>query len=303
MDGKLRGYYIKRQKFVDGSLKEVLPKKSGNVQDLYDSMSYSVMAGGKRLRPILLISGAEICGLAMEKVKHAACAMELIHTYSLIHDDLPAMDNDDFRRGRPTNHKKYGEALAILAGDALLTYAFELFAKNATILELKHNKFYDLISLLARSAGFGGMVGGQAADMSSTGRGAASTRESQIRDLDYIHNNKTAALISSSVVSGAILAGASPKKVALLERFGRKIGVSFQIMDDILDETKTAEELGKSNSDKKNEKLTFPMLYGREDSLKKALKLVKDAKKSLSAFGSRAAGLGLLADYIISRSK
>ncbi|MFH1282734.1 MAG: polyprenyl synthetase family protein [bacterium] len=303
MDIQLKQYYQKKRIFVNKSLIKVLPDKLGYSQVLAESMKYSVLADGKRLRALLLIAVSEMFGLPMRKVKYAACALELIHTYSLIHDDLPCMDNDDFRRGKLTNHKRFGEAVALLAGDALLAYAFELLAKNADMLGLNSNDFSTLIATIARSIGYDGMVGGQVVDMLLSMKHEAVSRGEINKKLNFMHINKTAALISASITAGGVLAKAPKKNIKYLMEFGLKIGLAFQVVDDILDETKTAKELGKSNSDSKNKKITFPGIYGLEKSFKRAENLIHSAKNDLKVFGKRALYLNLLADYVLERSK
>jgi geranylgeranyl diphosphate synthase type II len=222
-------------------------------------MRYSVFAGGKRLRPVLVIAGAEAVGGTAERVMPTACALEMIHTYSLVHDDLPAMDNDDFRRGVPTNHKVFGEAIAILAGDALLTLAFRLVADNARTADL--GAIQAVVADVAEAAGHAGMVAGQVADLEAEGRqvGAAT--------LDYIHVHKTGALIRTSLRVGAMLCGATAEQVRALSVAGANLGLAFQIVDDILDVVASSEELGKTaGKDQIQQKATFPAIHGIEAS-------------------------------------
>ncbi len=234
------------------------------------AMSYSLLAGGKRLRPILAMAAAECCGLPGRRVLKTACALEMIHTYSLIHDDLPAMDDDDLRRGKPTSHKMFGEALAILAGDGLLTWAFEVAALNARELGLGGGACADLIGVIASGAGARGMVGGQAADIEAEGwkdSDLGNGRRGRVRRLlDYIHTHKTAALITASLEAGAVLAQASGGRRRSLREYGRCVGLAFQIADDILDRVGDKRKLGKRGSDADNGKLTYPRLYGIEAS-------------------------------------
>jgi geranylgeranyl diphosphate synthase type II len=236
-----------------------------------------------------------------------ACAVEMIHTYSLIHDDLPAMDDDDLRRGKPTNHKVFGEAVAILAGDALLTLAFEAAADNAAALRLKGPAAAELIRVIAAGAGSRGMVGGQAADLEAeklkgsdlnNGRRADARRR-----LEYIHTHKTAALITASLEAGAVLAQAPRRRREALRAYGRDVGLAFQIADDVLDRVGDKAKMGKRGSDLENDKLTYPRLYGVDDSRRQALALVEDAHRALSPFGRRAAVLHDLADYVVSRDR
>jgi geranylgeranyl diphosphate synthase type II len=228
----LAAYMADRAQAVDGALDRFLPRESLPPESLHKAMRYSVFAGGKRLRPVLVAAGAEAVGGTLEAVMPAACAVEMIHTYSLIHDDLPAMDNDDFRRGVPTSHKVFGEAIAILAGDALLTLAFRLLA-NCSPARGEAGRLRDVLVEVADAAGSAGMVGGQVADIECEGKVAGAAI------VDYIHTHKTAALIRASIRSGAILAGASPTELKALGIAGDGLGLAFQIMDDILDITAT----------------------------------------------------------------
>ena len=276
-------------------------------ETLRRSMLYSLMAGGKRLRPALVIEAAACCGLPARKVLGAACALEMIHTYSLIHDDLPAMDDDDLRRGKPTNHKVFGEAAAILAGDALLTLAFEAAAVNAAALRLPGKAAAELVQVIAAGSGWRGMVGGQMADLESEGpslRRLNNGRRSWARRrLEYVHIHKTAALITASLEAGAVLARASAPRRAALREYGRCVGLAFQIADDVLDRVGDKAKLGKSGSDLANDKLTYPRLYGIEASKAKALALVESAHRALRPFGARAGVLHDLADYVVSRDR
>jgi geranylgeranyl diphosphate synthase type II len=258
-------------------------------------MRYSVFAGGKRLRPVLVAAGAEAVGGTLEAVMPAACAVEMIHTYSLIHDDLPAMDNDDFRRGVPTSHKVFGEAIAILAGDALLTLAFRLLA-NSSPAGGEAGRLRDMLIEVADAAGSAGMVGGQVADIECEGKVAGAAI------VDYIHTHKTAALIRASIRSGAILAGASAAELKALGVVGDSLGLAFQIMDDILDITATSEELGKTaGKDQAQQKATYPAVHGIEASRRRAQALVADAHAALAPFGERALPLRALGTFIIER--
>lgn len=303
MTPKLKNYLEKWSAEVDKALGHYLPKKSSALnKTIHEAMRYSIFAGGKRLRPVLVAAGAEICGVSGKKVLPTACALEMIHTYSLIHDDLPAMDDDDLRRGRPTNHKVYGEGIAILAGDSLLTYAFDLIAKNAKILR-SNGSLADAIHTVAQGAGHDGMVGGQVVDLEMDGGKwlkKPSARQKQI--LDYIHHSKTAALIEASLLAGAHLANATSKQAANLRTYSRKIGLAFQIADDILDIEGDKKLLGKKGSDRENKKLTYPALYGIEKSKERARQLIREAKAALNGFGKKADVLKDLADYIIERT-
>ncbi len=276
----LTAYMAERARAVDEALGRFLPPESAPPETLHKAMRYSVFAGGKRLRPVLVIAGAEAVGGRMDDVMPTACAVEMIHTYSLIHDDLPAMDNDDFRRGSPTNHKVFGEALAILAGDALLTLAFRLLADNVPPAS-SGARLHGILVEIADAAGSPGMVGGQVADIESEGKRA----DGQV--VDYIHTHKTAALIRASIRSGAILAGAT---------------LAFQIMDDILDVTATSEELGKTaGKDQAQQKATYPAVHGIEASRRRAQALVVEAHAALEPFGPRALPLRALGTFFIER--
>ncbi len=275
---------------------------------LHEAMRYSLFAGGKRIRPILALASYEACGGNPEYIVPQASALELIHTYSLIHDDLPAMDNDEFRRGKPTNHKVFGEAMAILAGDALITEAFSMLANSNPLsrgrdrvggssdMKIKPSSLMRVIRDIALSAGACGMVGGQAQDILSESLGPD-------RDtLHFIHIHKTAALITASVRMGPILAGIGGDILKALTRYGENVGLTFQIIDDILDIEGNTEELGKSaGSDKKKKKMTYPSLYGIEGSRLRAQELILEAIDALRIFSSEADPLREIASYLIKR--
>ena len=276
-------------KAVEESIPVLYPEK------IYEAMRSSLLAGGKRLRPILCLATCEMTGGTIEMAIPTACALEMIHTMSLIHDDLPAMDNDDYRRGKLTNHKIYGEDVAILAGDALLTYAFEYVASQTQ--NVPANQVLRVITLLGRAVGAGGLVGGQIVDLESEGKSDVS-----IDTLNFIHNHKTAALLEASVVSGAILADASSVDLQHLSRYSQNIGLAFQIIDDILDITATQEELGKTaGKDVEAQKVTYPSLWGLEESRVKAQNLIEEACKELESYGEKANPLIGLAQYITAR--
>ena len=295
MSFDLAAYMADRAQAVDGALDRFLPRESLPPESLHKAMRYSVFAGGKRLRPVLVAAGAEAVGGTLEAVMPAACAVEMIHTYSLIHDDLPAMDNDDFRRGVPTSHKVFGEAIAILAGDALLTLAFRLLA-NSSPAGGEAGRLRDMLIEVADAAGSAGMVGGQVADIECEGKVAGAAI------VDYIHTHKTAALIRASIRSGAILAGASAAELKALGVVGDSLGLAFQIMDDILDITATSEELGKTaGKDQAQQKATYPAVHGIEASRRRAQALVADAHAALAPFGERALPLRALGTFIIER--
>ncbi len=289
----LKSYLRERQVLVeaalDRSIAVVYP------ETIYESMRYSLMAGGKRLRPILCLAACELAGGAIEAAMPTACALEMIHTMSLIHDDLPSMDNDDFRRGKPTNHKVYGEPVAILAGDGLLAYAFEFVATQTQ--QVPADRIVRAIALLGKAVGAAGLVGGQVVDLASEGNPNIA-----LDTLHFIHRHKTAALLEACVTTGATIAGADESTVGKLAQYAQDIGLAFQIVDDILDVTATTEELGKTaGKDSAVEKATFPKLYGLERSREMATELIDRAKASLAEFGPAAAPLQALADYIVSR--
>jgi len=265
-------------------------------------MNYSLRAGGKRLRPILLVAAAELCGFSASRVRQAACAIECIHTYSLIHDDLPAMDNDDLRRGKPTSHKRFGEGMAILAGDGLLTHAFALLAENAKIVNIRNSSFCQVVTNVAEAAGLRGMVAGQAADINWSGSRKTGSRQQRGTAVSFIHAHKTAALIRVSLTTGGLLAGARPAMMRRLSAFGERIGLAFQIVDDVLELTRTREQLGKSCSDTAHNKLTYPAVYGLGKSRVVADDLVAEAQGLLAPCGRGQWFLRALAGYITARS-
>jgi len=291
----LQVYLTERRGLVDAALERHLPSEAAPPLTIHRAMRYSVMAGGKRLRPILVIAGAEAVGGAATMVMPTACALEIIHTYSLIHDDLPAMDDDDYRRGRLTNHKVFGDAIAILAGDALLTLAFRLIAENADLVS-DPRVIRDVVAEIADAAGTVGMVGGQVVDIESEGKAISA------ETLEYIHRHKTAALIRASLRVGARLAGGDAKAVAAITEAGSDLGLAFQIVDDILDVEGSLEELGKTaGSDERKQKATYPGIHGREASRRQAKMLIDRAKERLGVFGQRSAPLLALADYVVER--
>jgi geranylgeranyl diphosphate synthase type II len=288
---------------VDKVLDRLLARKPEQPKPIRDAMRYSIFAGGKRLRPALVAAAAECCGRRPARVLETAAALEMIHTYSLIHDDLPAMDDDDLRRGQPTNHKVFGEALAILAGDGLLTYAFQVAAANARKCRLSAAGAAELIGAIARGAGASGMVGGQVADIEAEQWKGRKSRTAAGRLLKYIHLHKTGSLIVASLEAGAILAGARPAQLRALRTYGRCIGLAFQIADDILDVVGDKKKLGKRGSDAKNGKLTYVTLYGLDRARAEAAALAAQAHRSLRPFGRPAQVLHDLADYIIARDR
>jgi geranylgeranyl diphosphate synthase type II len=290
---ELSAYLADRQKKIDRALDRFLPKESARPATIHKAMRYSVFAGGKRLRPILCLAAAESCGGDIKAAMPLACAVECIHTYSLIHDDLPSMDNDDFRRGRPTSHKAFGEGIAVLAGDALLTIAFEITAHAAST---RRYALSEMLAELARGAGSRKLIAGQVADVEAEGK--AITRA----ELRYIHENKTAALLTTCVRLGAMTANATAAQLKALTDFGASLGLAFQVIDDILDVTQTSEKLGKSaGKDVAAQKATYPAIIGLEKSRREAHRLTSRAHAALEPFRERGEVLGALADYLLSR--
>lgn len=293
----IKTYLTAQCRVVDKALERFLPKEDDLPFSLHKAMRYSVFAGGKRVRPILLLAACAAVGGDLQQALPAACAMEMIHTYSLIHDDLPAMDDDDFRRGNPTNHKVFGEATAILAGDALLTEAFILLSNQSAVAGVSPEALIKVIQEIAVCAGSRGMVGGQVVDMESEGN-----RDIDFPTVQYIHTHKTGALIKASVRSGALLGGASPEQVDAITRYGAAIGLAFQIADDILDIEGTTEEIGKdAGSDEARGKATYPAVIGLSESKRLAAELTTQAMQALSLFGEAADPLREIATYIIQR--
>ncbi len=290
----LKPYLHDRQQRVEAALDAAL--QGDYPATLYEAMRYSLLAGGKRLRPILCLATCELLDGQEPQAMPTACALEMIHTMSLIHDDLPAMDNDDYRRGKLTNHKVYGEDVAILAGDALLTYAFEYIATQTR--GVAADLVLRVIADLAKAVGAEGLVGGQIVDLASEGN-----PDVTLETLNYIHTHKTGALLRVSVTSGAILAGANDAQVSILASYADRIGLAFQIVDDILDITATSEELGKSaGKDLQAQKATYPSFWGIEESRKQARQLVNTAQADvLACFGEKAHPLVALADFIVDR--
>ncbi len=294
----LRSYLAEKRELVDRALKSCLPPAKGPAADLIQAMTYSLFADGKRLRPILCIAGAEAVGGDGNEVLPAACALEMIHTYSLIHDDLPVMDNDDLRRGKPTNHKVFGEALALLAGDGLLTEAFGVLAGMRLPHETPPGALLRVIRWVSRAAGCQGMVGGQVVDVQSE------KRHPDAELVEYIHTHKTADLLTVSVVSGAVLSNADETMVRALSGYGRRIGLAFQISDDILNIEGDRDTLGKDvGSDEERGKMTWPAAYGFEESKKIREDLVAEAIESLLPMDHRADPLRAIARYIIERRR
>jgi geranylgeranyl diphosphate synthase type II len=278
---------------IEAGLEKLLPPDSTPPASIHTAMRYSVFAGGKRIRPILCYESAKLFTADAFGAIPVGCALELIHTYSLIHDDLPALDNDDLRRGKPTNHKVFGEAIAILAGDALLTLAFQTLANSA----IEPARRVRVISEIASAAGtVNGMVGGQVADIEAEKKAADAAM------LEYIHRSKTAALICGSIVAGAIAGGAGDEDVARLRRFGEQIGWAFQVVDDILDVSESSVSLGKTaGKDQAQQKATYPALYGLEKSRAIATELETKALRELDFYGERGTRLRQVAQFLVAR--
>ena len=290
----LKSYLVTRQKLIDRALDRYMPKANTKPSTLHRAMRYSLFAGGKRLRPILCLAAAETCHGKINDALPLACAVECIHTYSLVHDDLPIMDNDDFRRGRPTCHKVFGEGIAVLAGDALLTIAFEIVSYAKT------SRRYDMSALLREisvAAGSQKLIAGQVADLEAEGKSV------QRRQLQFIHENKTSAILTSSVRLGAMSANADGRKLSAITQFGQRLGLAFQVIDDILDVTQTSEILGKSaGKDVAAKKATYPAVIGLEKSRVEAKRLTRGAHNALSIFRGRdAEPLLALANYLLER--
>lgn len=284
----------KKAEYIDAALKKYLTVKDNPQSIIYEAMNYSVFAGGKRLRPVLMTETCRMCGGAIDEALPFACAMEMIHTYSLIHDDLPAMDNDDLRRGMPTSHIKFGEANAILAGDALLNKAFE------TVLSYdgkNPERALRAVKMLAESSGTEGMIGGQIVDIASENKTVTA------EELKYIHLLKTGAIIRSACTIGAVMAGAGEKEIAAADEYAKNLGTAFQICDDVLDVTSTSDELGKPiGSDAENKKNTYVTLFGLEKSKEFIHQYTDKAIAALDIFGERADFLIRLAKYMENRA-
>ena len=286
----------KRVEIIEEILKKYLPEQEGHQKVIMEAMEYSVMAGGKRLRPMLMQETYKLFGGEGELVEPFMAAMEMIHTYSLVHDDLPAMDDDDYRRGRKTTHVVYGEAMGILAGDALLNYAFETAAKTFTMFPEKSLEIGKAMQVLAGKAGIYGMIGGQVVDVESAGCNLSKEK------LDFIYELKTSALIESSMMIGAILAGAKEEDIKAVEKIAKNVGIAFQIQDDILDVTSTVEELGKPiHSDEKNEKTTYVTLVGLEKAKEYVENISMEANELLAGFDAKDSFLEELLKALIHR--
>lgn len=281
--------------YIEDLLKQYMPKEEGYQKTIFEAMNYSLSSGGKRLRPILTLESAKIIGGDVKEVIPFCVAIEMIHTYSLIHDDLPAMDNDDFRRGKPTNHKVFVDGMATLAGDALLNYAFEIMLKESLGKENSDVRLKAIYEI-ARGAGIYGMIGGQVVDIESENKSIEKEK------LDFIHMNKTAAMIIGCMRAGAIMGNACEDDLQNITKYAKNIGLAFQIVDDILDIVGDEKALGKPvGSDIENHKSTYPSLIGLDESKKVATDLIKEAKDSIRKISGESRFLEDLADYIISR--
>jgi geranylgeranyl diphosphate synthase, type II len=285
-------YLSRRKQLVEAAMEKIFPVSPGLQQRVIEAAHYSLFAGGKRLRPILCLASAEVVGGDIEPVLPAACALEMIHTYSLIHDDLPAMDNDDFRRGVPTNHKVFGEAIAILAGDALLTEAFEYFALS----DVSPDKITEVIRVAVKAAGYRGMIGGQVIDLE------CENRKVDLATVEYMHIHKTGALLSASLEIGAILGGGDQVQTSALKNYGHHVGLAFQITDDLLDVEGDPALMGKTpGSDAARNKMTYPALLGIAQSRDAARAHVESSLDALAGFDVRAEPLRAIARYLLVR--
>lgn len=285
-----------KKTYVESKLQSYIPDMNAYQKTLFEAMKYSLDAGGKRLRPILLMESAALFNSDIEDTIPYACAMEMIHTYSLIHDDLPAMDDDDLRRGKPTNHKVFGEGIAVLAGDGLLNYSFEIMLNHALKNEKNSYKYVKAMNEIAKAAGVKGMIAGQVVDLESE------NKKIDKDTLDFIHMNKTSAMIIGSMRAGAIIGGANDSELENITNYAKNIGLAFQVVDDILDIVGDEKKLGKDiGSDLENNKSTYPSLFGIDKSRDIAKNLINDAKKYISEFDEKNEFLNCLADYIIDR--
>jgi geranylgeranyl diphosphate synthase, type II len=292
----LKLYLAERKQLVEVALENCFPVPTGLEKSVLEAARYSLFAGGKRLRPILCLAAAEVVGGTCRAVMPAACALEMIHTYSLIHDDLPAMDNDDFRRGKPTNHKVFGEAVAVLAGDALLTEAFDFVSKMDSSGGIPAQKILLVVATMVRASGYRGMIGGQVIDLECENRAV------DLATVEYMHIHKTGALLSASLEVGALLGGGSDAQISALKRFGHHLGLAFQITDDLLDVEGDAQEMGKKpGSDAAKNKKTYPALLGMTGSREAAHEHVDAALQALAAFDDRAEPLRAIARYLLVR--
>jgi len=289
----LTAYLKTRQKQIDRALDRFLPKENAPPPTIHKAMRYSLFAGGKRLRPILCLAAAEGCKGKVAEALPLACAMECIHTYSLVHDDLPSMDNDDFRRGRATCHKVFGDGIAVLAGDALLTVAFEIATRAKPT---RRYSMSEILREISTAAGSQKLIAGQVADLEAEGKKVSPS------ELSYIHENKTAAMITTSVRLGAMSANADANRLRAMTKFGHALGLAFQVIDDILDVTQTSEKLGKSaGKDVAAQKATYPAVIGLEASRAEARRLTRASQNALKIFGKEAELLRELANYLLAR--
>jgi len=294
--GAFQAYLIERQSLIEKTLDEIMPPSSHEPRTIFEAMRYSLFAGGKRIRPVLCLAAAEAVGGEINTVLPVACAIECIHTYSLIHDDLPAMDNDDYRRGKPTCHRVFGEALAILAGDALLTEAFGILARAALMNPGQRERYVSIMVELTHAAGARGMVGGQVMDIEAEGK------EINLQTLYEMHGKKTGAMIEVSIVSGAFLAGGKEREIEALRGYGKHVGLAFQISDDILNVIGNKKIMGKNTgSDASRGKLTFPSALGLEEAKRKLEEEVLQAMEKISTFDEKADPLRHLASYVMER--
>ncbi|MGZ8900901.1 MAG: polyprenyl synthetase family protein [Limisphaerales bacterium] len=290
---ELKKYLAARREEVDRALHRILPAATTRPATIHEAMRYSLFAGGKRLRPILCLAAAEACGGKIKTAMPLACAVECIHTYSLVHDDLPSMDNDDFRRGRPTCHKVFGDGIAVLTGDALLTIAFEIVS---TAQPSRRYSLQDILGEISSGAGSRRLIAGQVADLEAEGQPIT---RAQLR---YIHENKTAALLTTCVRLGAMSANATASELTAITNFGRALGLAFQVIDDILDVTQTSEKLGKSaGKDVAAKKATYPAVIGLAKSRAEAKRLTRQAHQALGVFGRKGETLRALADHLLER--
>jgi len=292
----LEAYLSARRGMVDSALNKYMPAEDAYPPEIFKAIRYSLFAGGKRLRPILCLAAAEAVGGDIEKIMPVACALELIHTYSLIHDDLPAIDNDDYRRGMPTSHKVFGEGMAVLAGDALLTEAFHLMSRPDLMADVNPSLLLTVINEIAEAAGYTGMVGGQVVDMESEGK------VPDYETLHYIHSRKTGVMVLAAVKSGARLSGATEEEIDALSEYGRNVGLAFQIADDMLNVDGDPMLMGKATgSDATRGKMTFPALIGVVESHKKAYELLDMALAGIAGLDHKADPLRLIASYVLER--
>ena len=292
-DLELSAWLKSTQKEVDKALGRYLPRENTTPKIIHKAMRYSIFAGGKRLRPLLCLAAAEACGGELESAMAAACATEVMHTYSLVHDDLPCMDDDDLRRGRPTSHKVFGEGIAVLTGDALLTQVFLIITQTPVT---KRYGIKEYVDEIANTGGSRKLIGGQVLDLEGEGKDLVK------KDLVRIHEAKTAALLTSSVRLGGMSVNVTAQKLKALTDFGYNLGLAYQVIDDILDVTQTTEMLGKTaGKDEAVDKSTYPAILGLEASRKEAAKLTKKALKSLEVFGGKGKRLEQIARYLLER--